>query len=151
MEANMSLKWKIFIAIQISIVSINLVNAQTTKLSCKTNEGNYWGTLTIDLKNKFILDDNLLMQLSFREIENFEREYSEKKGNEYIPKTYNPEKNGRKFTITKVTDQVILGEEKGAWKNPKNIEINRYTLRMHYPPDTRIGWMFNCTKVEKAF
>lgn len=123
-------------------------NAQVISLACNLPSGKEWGTLQIDMKQKSIIDKNVLQKLSADYIEDWKEKYNQKQGREYTPKTFNADKSSTKFTITKISDESIFGESH-LW-GYKSIEINRYTLQMRYP-EMPSNDIFQCTKIEKVF
>jgi len=107
-------------------------------LVCKRDDGKYWGTLTIDQKNKTIKDVNV----DYKEFI------------EFIWKTpYDPEKDFLTYTITQTSDQIIRATQKLVLPThaPKVLEINRYSLRLRYlntgPPQTEVS----CSRSDKSF
>lgn len=122
--------------------------SQNILLNCKTPEGKEWGTLLIDLKQKTIIDKNVLQKLSAEYLEDWKEKYNQKQGKEYAPKPYDANQSATKFSITKINDQMIFGESHSL--RYQSIEINRYTLQMKYPEMP--SWSeFHCSKAEKAF
>jgi hypothetical protein len=122
--------------------------SQSILLNCKTPEGKEWGTLQIDLKQKTIIDKNILQKLGVEYIENWKEKHNQKQGKEYVPKTYDANQSATKFTITKINDQIIFGESYSL--GYRSIEINRYTLQMKYP-EMPSNDVFQCSKIEKVF
>lgn len=134
----------------ITLAISGLTQAQVINLACKTSEGSHWGTLQIDLKRKTIIDINELQKASFNHLSKWKEKYYQEQGKDYKPEQYDPIKESIKYNIDEQPDQVIRGSNTSL-AGTKFIEINRYTLRMHYPPNNKDGWTFNCTKIEKAF
>lgn len=135
----------------ITFIMSSLVQAQVINLVCKTSEGTHWGTLQIDLKRKTITDINELQKASFNHLNQWREKHYREQGKTYVTEPYDPIKSSVKFSINEQTDQVIRGSNTGWSGTTTFIEINRYTLKMHYPPNATEAWIFNCTKVEKAF
>ena len=136
----------LFFTITISIPAIGY--SQSVLLNCKTAEGREWGTLQIDIKQKTIIDKNVFQKLSAEYLEDWREKYNQKQGKVYIPKPYDANESATKFTITKLSDQIIFGESHSF--SYKLIEINRYTLQMKYP-EMPAGNEFQCSKIEKVF
>ena len=122
--------------------------SQSIFLNCKTLESKEWGTLQIDLKQKTIIDKNILQKLSFEYLEDWKEKYNRNQGKDYTPRSFDPDQSAIKFIITKINDQIIFGESRSLIYS--SIEINRYTLQMKYP-EMPSGGEFQCSKVEKAF
>lgn len=123
--------------------------SQETNLACNLPSGKEWGTLKIDLKQKTIIDKNVFQKAGADYIERWNEKYNREKGKEYKPKTFDADQSATKFIITKVTDEVIIGEDRSL-RPYRSIEVNRYTLVMRYP-DLPTDEVFKCVKVEKAF
>ncbi len=141
------------------IFIVTSANAETTKLLCKTKDGFEWSNLTIDMTKKIIIDDNQFSKMAFQTLHDAKRKYAKENGKSFKEKIYNPTEDAWKFSITKVTEEIIFGIDTSSVAamainsggEPKQIEINRYSLKMFYPPDTRPGWIFTCNKIEKSF
>lgn len=141
------------------ISTVTVINAQPTKLLCKTEDGFEWSNLTIDLTKKIIIDDNKFSKMAFDTQNDAKQKFALENQKVFKPTIYDPIKNAWQFSITKVTDEIVYGVDTSSGAamvinnggEPKRIEINRYSLKMHYPPDTRPGWLFTCNKLEKSF
>lgn len=143
---QIKMRLMLFFAVMISIPAIGY--SQNILLNCKTVEGREWGTLQIDIKQKTIIDKNVLQKISAEYLEDWKEKYNRKQGKEYTPKPYDANQYAVKFTITKINDQIILGESNSL--SYKSIEINRYTLQMRYPAMPSEN-EFKCSKIEKVF
>lgn len=138
---------RLLILICLFIPSIAL--SQVTTLVCNLPSGKEWGTLEIDLKQKTIIDINILQKASADYLEAWREKYNQDRGKESSPKTFDANQNATKFKITKATDKTIFGESR-SWGHYKTIEINRYNLEMRYP-EMPSEDVFKCAKVEKVF
>lgn len=139
--------------IPISLLSLLLIlplptYAQTTSLACNLPSGKQWGTLKIDLKQKTIIDKNVLQKASADYLERWNEKYYREKGKEYKTQPFDSDKSAVIFKITKINDETIFGESHSL--TYKSIEINRYTLQMKYP-EMPSDDIFQCSKIEKAF
>jgi hypothetical protein len=105
------------------------VLAQITELTCKHEDGTYWGMVKIDLKLRTLKETNELMRLVAKNMGN----------------KYEGEPQYTLHSITYISDSMIRTNGKVP------IEIDRRSLRMRWirpaPPD----WVFDCVKSEKAF
>lgn len=140
--------------IPISLLSLLLIlplptYAQTTSLACNLPSGKEWGTLRIDLKQKTIIDKNVLQKASADYLERWNEKYYREKGKDYKTQPFNSDKSATIFKITKINDETIFGEVH-SWGHYKTIEVNRYTLQMRYP-EMPSDDIFQCSKIEKAF
>ncbi|MCF8190568.1 MAG: hypothetical protein K9J14_04815 [Polynucleobacter sp.] len=144
----MQIKMKLMLFFVVMVTTPVIGHSQGILLNCKTAEGREWGTLQIDIKQKTIIDKNVLQKLSAEYLEDWKEKYNQKQGKVYIPKSYDANEGATKFTITKISDQIIFGESHSL--SYKSIEINRYTLQMKYP-EMPPGNEFQCSKIEKGF
>ena len=142
----MSIRLALFVLFLLPVVGYG----QTITLNCKTEGGKDWGVLKIDLKQKTIVDVNILQKLAAEEYEDWMKKYQAERGKVYTPAPFDPNKSADIYKITKVTDQIIFGEMNKFGYGYKDIEVNRYNLQMRYPSN---NWAdsLSCSKVEKVF
>lgn len=145
----MQIKHSLKLLMLVCFLTPATVLSRTINLACNLPSGEEWGTLKIDLKQKTIIDTNILQKASADYLERWKEKYYRERGQDYKTKAYDADKSATKFIITKVTDGAIFGENHSLG-NYQSIEVNRYTLVMRYP-EMPTNDVFKCAKVEKAF